>query len=146
MLRILSELEVPDSGEVVRRRGVRVEYLPQQPEFDPEHTAAEAVQGADLVVLAEGEIWPTLLLESGKRDIPVVMINARMTHRAHGRWRVARRAARQMMAQIRHVQAQDQVTANRLVSLGLPETRIEVTGTLKEGSAEIGRASCRERV
>ncbi len=43
MLRILSELEVPDSGEVVRRRGVRVEYLPQQPEFDPEHTAAEAV-------------------------------------------------------------------------------------------------------
>jgi len=91
----------------------------------------------DLVVLAEGEIWPTLLLESGKRGIPVVMINARMTHRAHGRWRVARRAARQMMAQIRHVQAQDQVTANRLVSLGLPETRIEVTGTLKEGSAAL---------
>lgn len=91
----------------------------------------------DLVVLAEGEIWPTLLRESGKRGIPVVMINARMTHRAFRRWRIARWAARNVMAQIGHVQAQDQVTADRLVSLGLPEKRIEVTGTLKEGSAAL---------
>ncbi len=43
MLKILAEAEVPDSGEVVRRRGARIEYLPQQPEFDPSHSAAEAV-------------------------------------------------------------------------------------------------------
>lgn len=91
----------------------------------------------DLVVLAEGEIWPALLTEVKKRDIPVAMINARMTDRAFRRWRFARGAARALMARIDRVQAQDQDTADRLLALGLPSDRLEVTGTLKEGSAAL---------
>lgn len=91
----------------------------------------------DIVVLAEGEIWPALLTEVGHRKIPTAMINARMTDRAFRRWRFARRAARAMMARIDHVQAQDQATADRLLALGLPPERLEVTGTLKEGSAAL---------
>ncbi|MEL6585927.1 MAG: 3-deoxy-D-manno-octulosonic acid transferase [Pseudomonadota bacterium] len=92
----------------------------------------------DLVVLAEGEIWPGLLHEVKARGTPVALINARMTARAHGRWRRwARGAARGLMRQIDQVQAQDQSTAIRLLSLGLPEDRLEVTGTLKEGSSAL---------
>lgn len=91
----------------------------------------------DLAVLAEGEIWPALLHETSRRGVPVAMINARMTEAAHRRWRVARGTARALLAQIAHVQAQDQVTADRLLSLGLPADRLEVTGTLKEGSAAL---------
>lgn len=89
----------------------------------------------DIVVLAEGEIWPALLHETSKRQIPIAMINARMTEDAHRNWRRwARGAARALMHRIKHVQAQDGVTAGRLMSLGLPPERLEVTGTLKEGS------------
>jgi 3-deoxy-D-manno-octulosonic-acid transferase len=89
----------------------------------------------DLVVLAEGEIWPALLHESAVRGVPVAMINARMTEGAHRRWRrFARGAARALMTRIGHVQAQDRATADRLLDLGLPPARLEVTGTLKEGS------------
>ncbi|GIT92682.1 3-deoxy-D-manno-octulosonic acid transferase [Jannaschia pagri] len=89
----------------------------------------------NVLVLAEGEIWPALLYEAKVRDLPVALINARMTSEAHGQWsRWARGAARQVLAKIDRVQAQDDTTAQRLLSLGLPADRLEVTGTLKEGS------------
>lgn len=91
----------------------------------------------DLVVLAEGEIWPSLLHETHERGIPVAMINARMTERAYRRWRLARGAARSLLSRIAHVQAQDAATAQRLTSLGLPPGKLEITGTLKEGSAAL---------
>ena len=91
----------------------------------------------DIAVLAEGEIWPALLHETRARNIPVAMINARMTEKAHRRWRIARGAARALLDHVRHVQAQDRATADRLLSLGLPQARLEVTGTLKEGSAAL---------
>jgi ATP-binding cassette subfamily F protein uup len=83
MLKILAELEVPDSGEVVRRRGARIEYLPQQPDFDPAHSAAEAVLAdgppefeiarayeAACAALARGEDGATerVTRESGRMD------------------------------------------------------------------------------
>ncbi len=91
----------------------------------------------DIAVLAEGEIWPALLHETQARNIPVAMINARMTERAHRRWRFAKGAARVLLSQVRHVQAQDRITADRLLSLGLPDARVEITGTLKEGSGAL---------
>ncbi|WGH77340.1 3-deoxy-D-manno-octulosonic acid transferase [Jannaschia ovalis] len=91
----------------------------------------------DIAILAEGEIWPALLHETHARGIPIAMINARMTEAAHGRWRWLRGAARSLMHRIEHVQAQEQATADRLVDLGLPLARLEITGTLKEGSAAL---------
>jgi 3-deoxy-D-manno-octulosonic-acid transferase len=89
----------------------------------------------DLVALAEAELWPGLLYEAGRRGLAVALINARMTEAAHRRWRRwALGAARRMVAGIAHVQAQDEATAARLRDLGLPPERLEVTGTLKEGS------------
>jgi 3-deoxy-D-manno-octulosonic-acid transferase len=42
-----------------------------------------------------------------------------------------------LLGRIAKAQAQDETTANRLRLLGLPADRIEVTGTLKEGSAAL---------
>ncbi|WP_298438242.1 3-deoxy-D-manno-octulosonic acid transferase [uncultured Jannaschia sp.] len=90
-----------------------------------------------VVVLAEGEIWPALIYEAHLRRIPITLINARMTAAAHGRWRYLKGAARALMHRIDHVQAQETETARRLTDLGLPIERLEVTGTLKEGSAAL---------
>jgi 3-deoxy-D-manno-octulosonic-acid transferase len=91
----------------------------------------------DLAVLAEGEIWPALLAEIKSRDTPLALINARMTETAFRRWRWLRGAARALLTQIDHVQAQDERSAARLRFLGLPPDRLEVTGTLKEGTGAL---------
>ena len=56
----------------------------------------------DLAVFTESEIWPNLILESSARDIPLALINARMTKRSFRRWRrslgVARPAVQPLLA------------------------------------------------
>jgi len=43
LARIVAGLELPDQGTVMRRRGTRVEYLDQNPVFDGNPTAEDAV-------------------------------------------------------------------------------------------------------
>lgn len=47
LLKIIAGVETPDSGSIVIPRGMRIEYLPQNPEFDPEATVLEQVFKAD---------------------------------------------------------------------------------------------------
>lgn len=92
----------------------------------------------DLAILTESELWPTLIAACHKRQVPLALINARMTERSYRRWsRIAPGAARSLLARISKVQAQDQASADRLVALGMDPADLEVTGTLKEGSAAL---------
>ena len=92
----------------------------------------------DLAVLAESELWPAMIVEADARGIPMALLNARMTDRSFRRWaRLGSGAARSLLTRLAHVQAQDYMTAERLKRLGLPPERLEVTGTLKEGSAAL---------
>ena len=43
LLKILAKKEQPDSGTVSWNRDCRINYLPQMPDFDPEHTVLDAV-------------------------------------------------------------------------------------------------------
>lgn len=47
MLRIIAGLEVPDSGTVTPRNGLRIGMLEQSPTFEPGHTVLEAVMNSD---------------------------------------------------------------------------------------------------
>ena len=51
LLKILSSLQAPDSGKIALRRGLRVGYLPQEFELDPERSVGENISAgaADLV-------------------------------------------------------------------------------------------------
>lgn len=48
LLRIFAGLEQPDEGRVTRRQHLRIAYIPQQAEFDPESTVAEEIERAAL--------------------------------------------------------------------------------------------------
>ncbi len=43
LLRLVAGLELPDSGQIIRSRGLAIEYLPQLPTFSPDATILEAV-------------------------------------------------------------------------------------------------------
>lgn len=50
-LKIIAGIEVPDAGKIIKGNTVNIEYLPQNPEFDPEATVLEQVFKSDTEVM-----------------------------------------------------------------------------------------------
>ncbi|MBC6444015.1 MAG: 3-deoxy-D-manno-octulosonic acid transferase [Alphaproteobacteria bacterium GM202ARS2] len=46
----------------------------------------------------ESELWPTMLMETRKRHIPMLLINARMSSRSQANWRRAKKTLRYLLA------------------------------------------------
>ncbi len=91
----------------------------------------------DLAIWCESELWPALICETDGRGIPMVIVNARMSKTSHDRWRFLRGMARSLLSRFEHAMVQDDITAMYLRRLGMPAERMEVAGTLKEGSAAL---------
>lgn len=111
--------------------------------------AFERVQPA-MVVLVELEVWPNLVFEAARRGIPVVVVNGRLTERSAKRLAMFGGLIRRVFSRLTMVCAQDETIAARFRSLGVPEDRLVVTGSVKwdtatvsdsvEGNAELARA------
>lgn len=91
----------------------------------------------DLAVWTESELWPALMYETRLAGIPMVLINARISKATHQKWRWFPAIAKSLLRRFDHILAQDSGTAKYLTRLGIPSNKIEVTGTLKEGSAAL---------
>lgn len=88
-------------------------------------------------IWTESELWPTMMVETHARGIPMMLVNARMSDASARRWRVFRGAAKSLLNRFAQVLAQEDRTAAALVRLGLPKDRVTVTGTLKEGATAL---------
>lgn len=84
-----------------------------------------------LIVLLEAELWPLALLAARAHGIPVVVLNARSSQRSHARWRSLRPLARRLVGSLACAVAQNGPYAARLCDLGLPRSRVAVSGSLK---------------
>ena len=82
-----------------------------------------------LAAFVESEIWPNLILTADRKNIPLVLINGRMSKRSYKRWFKKPRLARPLFGRFNSVLAQSQVDANRFIALGA-ETVIN-SGNLK---------------
>jgi 3-deoxy-D-manno-octulosonic-acid transferase len=91
----------------------------------------------DVAIWTESELWPALICETHARGIPMLMINARMSKASHDKWRFLRGMAKSLLRRFDHALVQDHVSEMYLRRLGLPQMRMEVTGTLKEGAAAL---------
>ncbi|MGL4727363.1 MAG: 3-deoxy-D-manno-octulosonic acid transferase [Bosea sp. (in: a-proteobacteria)] len=83
----------------------------------------------DMALIAESEIWPNMIIEARRRDIPLVMVNARMSQRSYLRWRKRRDSASALLSAFDLCLAQSQGDAERIARLGAP--RVANTGNLK---------------
>lgn len=82
-----------------------------------------------MLLLAESEFWPNLLVQTSNRNIPIVLVNGRMSERSFERWKRAPRTARTLLSCFELCLAQDAADAERLEHLGAP--RVLSTGNLK---------------
>jgi 3-deoxy-D-manno-octulosonic-acid transferase len=83
----------------------------------------------DAAFWVESEIWPNLILACQKQNIPLVMLNGRLSARSFARWKKLSATARHLLGSFSLLMAQDATTAERLQGLGLGQ--IKTPGNLK---------------
>ncbi len=80
----------------------------------------------DLAVFTESEIWPSLILETSARNIPIALVNARLSHRSRRRWQRNKSMAVPLFGRFSIILAQNErmalgfsaVGARHVVSVG----------------------------
>ncbi len=92
--------------------------------------AFDRVQPSALV-LAESELWPNVLSRCAKSNVPVAVVNARVSDRSLPRYLKLGMLWRPFLKLLTVVQAQTPEDARRLIAIGVPEERVTVGGNLK---------------
>lgn len=83
------------------------------------------------VVLVESELWPSLLTETHRRNIPTAIINARLSDRSFARLSKFPQLTQPLLRNLRFVGLPHAEAAKRWASLGVPKKALETTGSLK---------------
>lgn len=94
---------------------------------------------ADLLVLAELELWPNMLHLAADSKLPVVVANGRLSKNSHRNYRRMGFLTRPMFQKILKVGAQDQISGDRFVDAGCQAASVSVTGNLKFDAIETSR-------
>jgi len=90
----------------------------------------DTVNPAVLLVL-ETEIWPNLYRQCRLRNIPIALINARLSEKSFTRYRLVSGLAKPTLQAVTVLAAQSNRDAERFISLGLSRDRVQVIGNLK---------------
>ncbi|HEY3177004.1 MAG TPA: 3-deoxy-D-manno-octulosonic acid transferase [Candidatus Polarisedimenticolia bacterium] len=86
-------------------------------------------------ISVETEIWPALLAECGRRGVPVLIVNGRISERSRAWYRRLGRLMREPLSAVRLACMQSEEDAARLRSVGVPADRVVVTGNMKFDAA-----------
>ncbi len=84
-----------------------------------------------LLILAETEFWPNLLSGCFRQEIPIAVVNARISDRSWPRYRRLHGLWRPFLSRLNRVLAQSQTDADRLKAIGCLPPRVSVAGNLK---------------
>jgi 3-deoxy-D-manno-octulosonic-acid transferase len=97
----------------------------------------------------ETEIWPNLITQCYRKQVPVFLINARLSERSARGYERVRGLVRPVMQKITWIAAQAEKDAERFRRIGVAPASVEVTGSVKfdvditEGIRESAR-QCRQ--
>src|SRR4051794_20766980 len=80
----------------------------------------------DVVVLMELEVWPNFVLHCHRRDIPVILANARLTTSSFKHYKWGGPLIKTMFRRLALICAQDMTYAQRFLALGVPEYHIVI--------------------
>jgi len=83
------------------------------------------------LVLVETELWPNILRHGSRLGVPSILVNGRISDKHATRYRRWRPVFPPMFAHLSAAGVQNARYAERLAQLGVPRSRIEITGSLK---------------
>ena len=83
----------------------------------------------DLGLFTESDLWPNLIMMASDRQVPLILVNGRVSERSYKRWRYAPGMIAALLRRFDLCLAQSAAYASRYRDLGAP--RISTTGNLK---------------
>lgn len=83
----------------------------------------------DLALFVESDLWPNTILTSAERQIPMILVNGRISEHSYGRWRLFPKTIEALLRRFDLCLVRTPNDAERFGTLGAP--RISVTGNLK---------------
>ncbi len=97
----------------------------------------------DLFVLAELELWPNLIDAAHGREIPVAIVNGRLSEKSFRGYRRIRPLLAKLLRKIDLIAVQNEEYRGRFQELGAKSKQLVVTGSLKFDGAEFDRSNPR---
>ena len=83
------------------------------------------------LILLETELWPNLLRLCLKQEIPVFLINARLSEHSFKRYQILYSLMSEELGSITKIGAQNSEYAERFLKIGYSKDTIQITGNLK---------------
>jgi 3-deoxy-D-manno-octulosonic-acid transferase len=115
--------------DVFGRQADGVFYFP----FDWRWSVRRALRtmNPSVVLLMETELWPNFLRECQTREIPVALVNGRISRQSFRRYSLIKFFLRRVLNSLTVAVMQSETDANRLQELGMRPDRIRTAGNLK---------------
>lgn len=90
------------------------------------------------LILVDSELWPNMIRMCCDRDIPVMLVNGRISDSSYPGYRRARFLTRRVLQRMSLFLAQSDQDRERLIDLGAPALRVETVGSAKYDIVSIG--------
>jgi 3-deoxy-D-manno-octulosonic-acid transferase len=84
-----------------------------------------------LLVIMETEVWPNMLAVCEQQAITTILANARLSEKSAESYAKWPGFSRMVLNKIGHIAAQGEADAKRFISLGMPQERISIIGSVK---------------
>lgn len=84
-----------------------------------------------IIILIETELWPNFLRLAWQRNIPVMMMNGRISDRSMKRYSLIKPVTVKMLKQIRRLCMQSSFDAEHIMAMGAEPDRVVITGNTK---------------
>jgi 3-deoxy-D-manno-octulosonic-acid transferase len=88
------------------------------------------------IILVEAELWPNFLGQALAREVPLFLVNARISERSFRNYRKFAFFFRPIFSRFRAVGCQQAADAERLIGLGFAAGAVRVMGNLKFDAAQ----------
>lgn len=89
------------------------------------------VMRPELLLIIETELWPNILHYCAQRDIPAILINARLSQNSAEGYARLGGLARRMLGNLSFVCAQNASDAQRFIEVGMAQNKVAITGSIK---------------
>lgn len=115
--------------DVFRNEAASVFYFP----FDWRWTVRRALKAVNpaVVLIMETEIWPNFLRECKAQQIPVAIVNGRISLQSYRRYRLIKSFLRRVLSSLSIAVMQSEMDAQRMEELGMPRDKLFTAGNLK---------------
>lgn len=115
--------------EIFKHDAAKVFYFP----FDWRWVVRRTLKAInpDAVVVMETELWPGFLRECRRRQIPVALVNGRLSEQSFRRYRLIKGFMTSVLKSLNVAVMQTEADAERLRALGMDAGKIVISGSLK---------------